>query len=113
MQPSASGVRLPSVFEVSAHHHFQHVRCLRPSVRDQHQTYPGHLDLLPKNFGSQGKYRKRSVRKNSPSKQLKSMKPAIRKSESGSTLVITVVVSALIGSVLCSYLVLVSNRTHI
>jgi hypothetical protein len=42
------------------------------------------------------------------------MKPVIGKSQtSGSTLVITVVISALIGSVLCSYLVLISNRNQI
>jgi hypothetical protein len=42
------------------------------------------------------------------------MKPVIGKSQnSGSTLVITVVMSALIGSVLCSYLVLISNRNQI
>ncbi len=41
------------------------------------------------------------------------MKPALRRSESGSTLVITVITSALIGSVLCSYLVLISNRNQI
>src|SRR5262245_35494235 len=42
------------------------------------------------------------------------MKPVIGKLKtSGSTLVITVVMSALIGSVLCSYLVLISNRNQI
>jgi hypothetical protein len=40
------------------------------------------------------------------------MKPTIGKSESGSILVITVILTALIGSVLCSYLVLISNRNE-
>ena len=40
------------------------------------------------------------------------MKPTIKKSQQGSILVITVVISALIGSVLCSYLVLISSRNQ-
>jgi hypothetical protein len=40
------------------------------------------------------------------------MKPAIRKSQEGSVLVMTVVMCALIGSVLCSYLVLISGRNE-
>jgi len=40
------------------------------------------------------------------------MKPITRKSQSGSTLVLTVIISALIGSVLCSYLVLISARNQ-
>src|SRR5689334_24582568 len=41
------------------------------------------------------------------------MKLTIRKSQSGSTLVLTVIISALIGSVLCSYLVLISSRNQV
>jgi hypothetical protein len=41
------------------------------------------------------------------------MKIKFGKSNSGSILVITVILSALIGSVLCSYLVLISNRNHV
>jgi len=41
------------------------------------------------------------------------MKPTIRNSESGSILVLTVITSALIGSVLCSYLVLISSRNEV
>src|SRR5262245_26315521 len=40
------------------------------------------------------------------------MKPAIGKSQQGSVLVMTVVSCALIGSVLCSYLVLISGRNQ-
>jgi hypothetical protein len=40
------------------------------------------------------------------------MKPAIGKSQEGSVLVMTVVMCALIGSVLCSYLVLISGRNE-
>jgi hypothetical protein len=41
------------------------------------------------------------------------MRIKLGKSEAGSILVVTVILSALIGSVLCSYLVLISNRNHI
>src|SRR6266571_6643930 len=40
------------------------------------------------------------------------MKLIIKKSAEGSTLVITIVISALIGSVLCSFLVLISARNQ-
>ena len=40
------------------------------------------------------------------------MKPIMKKSAEGSTLVITIVISALIGSVLCSFLVLISARNQ-
>src|SRR5712672_2127411 len=40
------------------------------------------------------------------------MKPIMKKSAEGSTLVITIVISALIGSVLCSFLVLISSRNQ-
>src|SRR5689334_22378621 len=40
------------------------------------------------------------------------MKPTLRRSERGSTLVLTVITSTLVGTVLCSYLVLVTSRNQ-
>src|SRR5437899_5879601 len=68
--------------------------------------------MLPTNTGSEGKHGKRSVGQNYPEKQLMFMKPAIGKSQEGSVLVMAVVICALIGSVLCSYLVLISGRNE-